>query len=102
MGGILSVYNMPLQSCVCESAVTFCNSSRGRTLKGLLVFALLNKYSKILEIPKSHLCVPVQCIQNDCANTAVSHVNSKETVFIYQATNTGPQKLKLSRDAVLY
>lgn len=94
-GGILSVYTMPLQSCICESAVTFCNWSRGRTLKGLLVFALLNKYSKVLEIPKSHLCIPVQCIQNICANTALSHVNSKETVFTYQGRNTGPQKIEI-------
>lgn len=99
MGGILSVYNMLLESCICESAVTFCNWSQGRTLKGLLVFALLNKYPKILEIPKYHLCTPVHCIQNNCANTAVSHVNSK-IVFIYQGTNMGLQKLKLSLDAV--
>lgn len=65
------------------------------------MFALLNKYSKILEIPKSHLRIPVQCTQSNYVNTVASHVNSKETVFIYQDRNTGPQKSKLSRDAVL-
>lgn len=84
MGGILSVYNMPLQPCTCEPAVTFCSWSQGRTFKGMLVFALLNKYSKILEISRSHLCIPVQSVQNNCANSAASHVNYRETVFIHQ------------------
>lgn len=55
------------------------------------MFALLNKYSKVLENPKSHLRIPVQCRQSNYVNTAVSHVNSKETVFIYQGRNMGPQ-----------
>lgn len=64
------------------------------------MFALLNKYSKIVEIPKSHLCIPVQCVQSNYVNTVVSHVNSKETVFIYQGRNMGLQISKLPRDAV--
>lgn len=67
------------------------------------MFALLNKYSKVLEIPKSHLCVPAQCIQNNYVNTVLSHVNCKETVLIYQkyGRNMGLQKSEVSRGAVL-
>lgn len=45
------------------------------------MFALLNKYSKILEIPKSHLCIPVLCMQSNFVNTIVSDLNRKETII---------------------
>lgn len=64
------------------------------------MFALLNKYSKVLEIPKSHLCIPAQCIQNNYVNVILSHVNCKETVLIYQSRNMGLQKSEVSRGAV--
>lgn len=65
------------------------------------MFALLNKYSKVLEIHKSHLCAPVQCIRNNYVNTLVSLVNHKETVLIYQSRNMGLQKSEVSGGAVV-